>query len=153
MRRIALAAAAAAATLGVGACATQTGPYAYSPYEAGMVARVEEGTILSARPVAFNPQQRGSGALVGGLVGATAGSQFGGDSGGHILGAVIGGLLGAAVGDAVEDGGASHGFAYTIRRDRDGSIVEIAQAEPQPLPVGQRVHISYGERVRVLPVY
>jgi len=46
-----------------------------------------------------------------------------------------------------------HGFAYPIRRDREGPIVGIAQAEPQPLPVGQRVHISYGDRVRVLPVY
>lgn len=155
MSRPLLAAAAAAGLLGLAACETMPGPYAYSPYEAGAIARVEEGTIVSARPVAFGRQQQGSGALVGGLAGATVGSQFGGDSGGHVAGAIIGGLLGAVAGDAVQNNNAraSTGFAYTIRRERDGSLFEVAQPEYQPIPPGTRVHITYGERVRVVPAY
>ena len=140
-------------TLALGACATDPGPYAYSPYEAGMMARVEEGAIVSARPIVFDQHQRGSGAVVGGLSGAVVGSQFGGDAGGHLLGAIIGGMLGAGVGSAVEQGGARNGFAYTVRRQSDGSLFEVAQVEPQPIPVGARVNIVYGDRVRIVPVY
>jgi len=151
MSRLVLACAAVAGTLGLAACAAGPGPYAYRGYEAGRIAHVEEGTIVSARPVVFDPQQRGSGALIGGAAGAAVGSQFGGDTGGRILGGVIGGALGAAAGDAVESGRTTQGYAYTIRRERDGSMVEVAQAETQPLPIGTRVHITYGEQVRVVP--
>ena len=155
MSRLVVASAALAGLISLSACATMPGPYAYSPYEAGAVARVEEGTVVTARPVAFGTQQQGSGALVGGLAGATVGSQFGGDSGGHLAGAIIGGLLGAVGGDAIQNNNAraSTGFAYTIRRERDGSLIEVAQAEPQPIAPGTRVHITYGDRVRVVPAY
>jgi outer membrane lipoprotein SlyB len=153
MSRPLLAALALVGTLTLGACATQPGPYGYSPYEAGTIARVEEGTIVSARPVVFNGQQQGSGAAVGGLAGAAVGSQFGGDTGGHIAGALIGGMLGAVAGDAMQNSSTATGFAYTIRRERDGSLIEVAQAEPQPIPVGARVHITYGDRVRIVPAY
>lgn len=153
MSRRLFAAAALAGTLSLGACATTPGPYAYSPYEAGTIARVEEGTIVSSRPVQFGTQQRGSGALVGGAAGATIGSQFGGDSDGRLFGALLGGILGAVAGDAVQNDGASYGFAYTIRRERDGGLIEVAQAEAQPLAPGTRVHITYGDRVRIVPAY
>jgi outer membrane lipoprotein SlyB len=153
MSRLLILGAALAGTLGLAACATTPGPDGYSPYEAGSIARVEEGTIVSVRPVRFGQQQNGSGAAVGGLAGAAVGSQFGGDTGGHIAGAVIGGLLGAVVGDAVQDGKTTNGFAYTIRRQHDGSLIEIPQAEPYAMPVGARVHITYGDRVRVTPAY
>ena len=151
MSRLLIASAAFVGLIGLSACSTMPGPYAYSPYEAGAIARVEEGTIVSARPVAFGQQQQGSGALVGGVAGAAVGSQFGGDSGGHVAGAIIGGLLGAVAGDAVQNNNAraSTGFAYTIRRERDGSMFEVAQIEPQPIPVGARVHVTYGDRVRI----
>jgi outer membrane lipoprotein SlyB len=152
LRRV-LAPLALVGTLALGACATQPGPYSYSPYEAGMMARVEEGTVVSVRPVRFNDQQPGSGMAVGGLAGAAVGSQFGGDTGGHIIGALIGGMLGMGAGKAIEDGNVGHGFAYTIRRQGDGSLFEVAQVEPQPIPVGSRVHITYGDRVRIVPVY
>ena len=153
MSRRLFAAVALAGTLGLGACATQPGPYAYSPYEAGTIARVEEGVVISSRPVSFGGQQRGSGALVGGAAGATIGSQFGGDTDGRIFGAILGGIMGAVAGDAVQNNQTSYGFAYTIRRERDGSMIEVAQAEPQPLPNGAKVHITYGDRVRIVPAY
>lgn len=153
MSRRILAAAALVGTLSLGACATQPGPYAYSPYEAGTIARVEEGTIVSSRPVSFGSQQRGSGALVGGAAGAAVGSQFGGDTDGRLFGALLGGIMGAVAGDAVQNNNTGYGFAYTIRRERDGSMIEVAQAEPQPLPNGARVHITYGDRVRIVPAY
>lgn len=149
--RARLCAVAALAALGLTACAAQTGPYSYAPYEAGMIARVEEGTIVSARPIRLETYQNGSGGLVGGVAGAAIGSQFGGDTGGTVAGAVIGGLLGAVAGDAIANNENRNGFAYVIRRERDGSMIEIAQPDVQPLPLGMRVHIAYGDRVRVTP--
>jgi outer membrane lipoprotein SlyB len=140
-----------AGVFGLSACATDPGPYAYNRYEAGTIARVEEGVVVAVRPVVFDGQQPGSGAAIGGLAGVAVGSQFGGDTGGHIAGAVIGGILGAVAGDAIANNSQQQGYAYTIRRERDGSMVEIAQVEPQPFPVGARVHITYGDRVRVVP--
>ncbi len=59
----------------------------------------------------------------------------------------MGGLGGALLGTAIASSDRVHGFAYTIQR-RDGGMVEVAQAEHQPIPVGTRVSITYGAGVR-----
>ena len=60
----------------------------------------------------------------------------------------------ALIGNAIASSDRVHGFAYTIRR-RDGRLIEIAQADRQPLPPGTRVSVSYGpgRRARVAPMY
>ena len=67
-------------------------------------------------------------------------------------GALLGGIGGALLGNAIASSDRHPGFAYTIRR-RDGGLVEIAQADPQPIPVGTRVSVAYGGgRARVSPL-
>jgi outer membrane lipoprotein SlyB len=136
---------------GLAACATAPGAYDYAPYETGAAARVEDGVIVSSRPITIGGSKPGSGAVIGGLAGAGVGAQFGGDTGGHLLGAVIGALGGAAIGDAVQTGQTRQGVAYIVRRDYDGASFEVAQPDAEPLPPGARVHIVYGERVRITP--
>lgn len=135
---------------GLAACETAQGPYAYSPYEAGRVSRVDEGVVVGGRPVTFGGSERGSGALIGGAAGAAIGSQFGGDTGGRIAGAIIGGVGGAAAGQAIQQGRTRQGFAYTIRRS-DGTTIEVAQEDAYAIPPNTRVQIIYGDRVRVVP--
>jgi outer membrane lipoprotein SlyB len=142
-----------AAMLSLGACAEDRGPGVYSPYEQGAIAHVEEGIVEGARPIEFGPGDTTGGAIVGGVGGAVAGAALAG-RGDRGVGAVLGGLGGALIGNAIASSDRVHGFAYTIRR-RDGRLIEIAQADPQPLPPGTRVSVSYGpgRRARVAPLY
>jgi outer membrane lipoprotein SlyB len=134
------------AAAGLSACADERGPGYYPPYAEGRIAQVQEGTIVSFRPVEFGPHDTTGGTIIGGVGGAVAGSAIAG-RGDRGVGALLGGLGGALIGNAIASSDRTHGFAYTIRR-RDGGLVEIAQAEPQPIPVGTRVSITYGDGVR-----
>ena len=136
---------------GLSACAEQQGPGYYSPYQQGRIAHVEEGTIVSFRPVQFGPGDTGGATIAGGVGGALIGNAV---AGGRDRGpaTVLGALGGALIGNAVASGSHTNGFAYTIRRS-DGRLIEIAQADPQPIPPGTRVAVSYGEgRARVSPI-
>jgi outer membrane lipoprotein SlyB len=133
------------------ACADTYGPAYYPPYAEGRIARVEEGTIVSYRPVSFGPHDTAEGTVIGGVGGALAGSALAG-RGSHGEGAILGAIGGALLGTAIAGSDRHPGFAYTIRR-RDGALVEIAQADPAPIPVGARVTVSYGAgRARVAPI-
>ena len=141
----------AVAVLGLSACADEMGPRHYSPYEQGQIAQVDTGTVVSFRPIEFGNGNTGTGTVVGGLAGAGVGAAVAGrrDRG---AGAVIGGLGGALLGNAIAKGQRTSGYAYTVRRDRDGSLFEVPQADPQPIPNGVRVNIVYeGGRARIVP--
>ena len=64
--------------LSLTACAEAPGQGRYSAYESGVAAHVEEGEVVSFRPVAISADNSGTGAVVGGVTGAVVGSQFGG---------------------------------------------------------------------------
>ena len=139
------------AAVSLSACAEERGPGYYPPYEQGAIAQVEEGTVVSFRPVQFGPGDTTGGTIVGGVGGAVVGSAVAG-RGDRGVGAVLGGLGGALLGNAIASSNRVNGFAYTIRR-RDGRLVEIAQADAQPIPAGAQVTVSYGEgRARVAPI-
>ncbi len=141
----------ALAVTGLSACADEAGPGYYPPYAEGRIAQVEEGTVVSFRPVTFGPHDTAGGTIIGGVGGAVAGSAIAG-RGDRGVGALLGGIGGALIGNAVASSDRHPGFAYTIRR-RDGGLVEIAQADQQPIPVGARVTVSYGAgRARVAPI-
>jgi outer membrane lipoprotein SlyB len=147
---IALTLTALAATALAG-CAEDRGPGYYPPYAEGRIAQVEEGTIVSYRPVSFGPHDTSEGTVIGGVGGAAAGAALAG-RGSRGEGAILGAIGGAILGNAIASSDRRPGFAYTIRR-RDGGLVEIAQADPQPIPVGARVTVSYGAgRARVAPL-
>ena len=139
------------AVAGLTACADERGPGYYPPYAEGRIAQVEEGTVVSFRPVSFGPHDTAGGTIIGGVGGAVAGSAIAG-RGDRGAGALLGGIGGALLGNAIASSDRHPGFAYTIRR-RDGGLVEIAQADPQPIPVGARVSVAYGAgRARVSPI-
>lgn len=137
---------------GLSACAQDLGPNQYGPYESGVAAHVEEGEIVGVQPVTLDKRNTGTGAVVGGVTGGVVGSQFGGHHSDHVAGGVIGALGGALIGNAIEKSGDKvPGFAYTVRR-ANGELIQVAQADAQAIPVGTRVYISYGARVRIQPV-
>ena len=140
------------AAVSLGACAEERGPGYYPPYEQGAIAHVMEGVVVSSRPVEFGPGDTAGGTIVGGVGGAVVGSAVAG-RGDRGAGAVLGAVGGALLGNAIASGNRVHGFAYTIQRP-DGRLIEIAQADHDPIPTGMRVSVSYGpdRRARVSPL-
>lgn len=151
-RKGVLAAALAASTLvGLSACEEDYGPRRYSPYEAGAPARVEEGTVVAVRPITFGGRDTGAGTAIGAVGGGLAGSAIAG-RGSHFAGGIAGAVLGALAGTAIERSQQQPGFAYVVRFRRDGTEVEVPQPDRYAIPVGTRVVVSYGARVRVTPM-
>lgn len=151
-RRAAVAALAVVSVAGLSACETYDGPERYSAYEAGMPARVDEGRVVDFRPVRFGPNEdnAAAGTVGGAVAGGLIGSAVAGRHDGAALG-IAGALLGAVAGNAIAKGDGRPGFAYIVRR-RDGSTLEVAQPDAGPIPTGTRVYITYGARVRIVPV-
>jgi outer membrane lipoprotein SlyB len=98
MKRITLTAAALAALAALSGCMT-TSPDVVQPYHAQRMSHVQDGTIISIRPVTVDGQQTGAGAVTGGVVGGIAGSSVGGRREGAVVG-VIGAVAGAVIGNA-----------------------------------------------------
>ncbi len=134
-------------------CASGLGANSYEASQVGRVARVEEGTIVAARPITIEAPNSSAkiGTLAGAALGGLAGSEIGGghkaNTAGAIGGAVLGGLAGNAIGKSA---GAQPGFAYTIRLP-SGELVSVTQAGDFAMPAGTPVLIEYGARARVVP--
>ncbi len=136
----------------LGGCTSGLGANDYSRTQAGRIARVDEGIIVSVRAVQFEGSRSGIGTAAGAVIGGAAGSELGGDDTGRLVGGVAGAVLGGLVGAAVEEGTTSStGFAYTIRLARTNELVTIAQGDGQPIAPGTPVFIEYGPRARVVP--
>ena len=141
---------AAVAALSLGACASDLGPSQYERYEAGAPARVEEGRVISSRPITLGGGDRGGATAIGALSGGAVGAQFGGRGVDHATFGIAGAVLGAIAGNAIAKNNEAQGFAYVVRF-RDDSTVEIPQVDAYPIPDGTRVFVSYGDRVRIRP--
>lgn len=149
-RALATVSVAALTATSLAACANDIGPRSYERFDAGIPARVEEGTVVSSRPITLGGTNPGGATVVGGLAGGAVGSQFGGRGVDHATFGIAGAILGALAGNAIAKGNQTPGFAYVISF-RDGSTVEVPQADSAPIPNGTRVFVSYGDRVRVEP--
>jgi len=147
------AAAFAALALALAGCASGLGANTYERGTVGMVARVEEGTVVASRSVVIEGSRTSStvGTAAGAAIGGVAGSEVGGgrkaNTAGAIVGAVAGGVIGNAIGNAATR---QNGFAYTVRL-RSGELVSITQGGDLPLANGTPVLVEYGERARVIP--
>jgi len=152
--RAAAAAAILGVTLALAGCAGGLGPNTYSRGQVGQVGRVESGTIVEASPVLIEGTKSGVGTAAGAVIGGAAGQEIGqGDAArvaGGVAGAVIGGVLGAAAEEGVTR---QQGTRYLVQLDRNGEVITITQADPQPLPPGAQVWVEYGPRTRVTPRY
>ena len=132
---------------GLAACETPNA-YTYAPYEAGQAVPLEPATIVNFRPVRIGGRDSGAGTVGGALIGGASGAAIGGDA----AGAIIGSVAGAVLGNAVERGATrSDGFAYDIRMQRNGRVLEVVQPDQYPIPVGSQVYVSFGPRTRIIP--
>lgn len=143
---------AAVAAVSVGACTTGLGANDYSRAQAGQVNRVDSGTIVASRQVTIEGSRSGLGTGTGAVIGGVAGSQIGGGQDEQIIAGVIGAVAGGLIGAAAEERvTAQPGVEYTVRLDRNGQLITIAQAADIIMPNGTPVFIQYGQRARVTP--
>ncbi|WP_174300696.1 hypothetical protein [Caulobacter sp. S45] len=131
---------------GLAACETPN-TNTYAPYEAGQAVPLESATVVNFRPVRLGGRDTGAGTVGGALIGGASGAAIGGDA----AGAIIGTVAGAVLGNAVERGATrGSGFAYDVRMQRDGRVLEVVQPDQYPISVGSQVYVSFGPRVRII---
>ncbi len=138
-----------AAVVALAACTT-TSPDVISRYDAQRMAVVQDGTILSVRPVKVEGSQSGGGAAAGGVMGAVAGSSVGGSREGIIVG-VLGAVAGAVAGNAIERSTTREEAVEILVQLRNGERRSIVQARGgETLMAGDAVVITTsGGRARV----
>ena len=137
-----------AATLG--ACASSS-PDVIQRGDAQRMSVVQDGVVLSVRPVTVDGSQSGIGATVGGVVGVIGG--LGANSGqreGQILG-VLAGVAGAAAGNAIERFSTREEAVEILIQLKGGERRAIVQAKAaEVLVAGDAVIlITNGSKVRV----
>ena len=102
----------------LGACATSS-PDVVQRYEAQRLSQVQDGTILSVRPVVVDGSQSGLGAAAGGVIGGVAGSSVGGSRESVVVG-VLGAVLGGVLGNAAERTGTRENALEIVVQLRNG---------------------------------
>jgi outer membrane lipoprotein SlyB len=142
-----LVALAAAAVLA--ACST-TSPDVIQRSDAQRMSQVQDGTVLSVRPVVVEGSQSGVGAAAGGIAGGVAGSTVGGHREGAVVG-VLGAVAGAVVGNAVERMGTREEAVEVLVQLKNGERRAIVQAKGnEALQPGDAVIlVSTGGKTRV----
>lgn len=128
----------------------------YNSKQSRRMQQVQEGVILSIRPVKLEGTQSGAGSLAGGLLGGVAGGAIG-HGYGQVAGAAAGAVAGALLGNVVEQGITSaEGLEILVKMSENGKTVAITQeGKPGEFSVGQRVVILHDTRrgdARVAPV-
>ena len=108
------------------ACATSS-PDVIQRGEAQRLSQVQDGTVLSIRPVTVDGSQSGVGTVAGGVIGGVAGSSVGGRREGLAVG-VLGAVLGGVVGNAAERAGTRESAVEILIQLRNGERRAIVQA-------------------------
>ncbi len=140
---------AALAALLLAGCAENINSDHYSSNQAGRVSSVSQCTVLSVRQVGVSDNS-GAGTLLGGVAGGVAGSTIGHGRSANTLGAIGGALVGGLVGSAAEKGLTSQtGLEYILKLD-NGQTISVMQGAAQPLAVGQRCLVLFGNPSRVI---
>ena len=123
MKKIVLAVLVAA----LGACATSS-PDVIQRGDAQRMSQVQDGTILSIRPVTVDGSQSGVGTVAGGVVGGVAGSSIGGRRESVVAG-VLGAVVGGVIGNAAERAGTRENAVEILVQLRNGERRAIVQAQ------------------------
>jgi len=108
------------------ACATSS-PDVIQRGEAQRLSQVQDGTVLSIRPVTVDGSQSGVGTVAGGVIGGVAGSSVGGHREGLAVG-VLGAVIGGVVGNAAERAGTRESAVEILIQLRNGERRAIVQA-------------------------
>jgi len=140
---------AALAVAALAACST-TSPDVIQKGDAQRMSQVQDGTVLSVRPVVVEGSQSGVGAAAGGVAGGVAGSTVGGRRENAVVG-VLGAVAGAVVGNAVERYGTREEAVEILVQLRNGERRAIVQAKGnETLQPGDAVIlVSTGGKTRV----
>lgn len=140
----------AAVTVAALAACTTTSPDVIDKNQAQRLSTVQDGVILSIRPVVVEGSQSGIGATAGGIAGGVAGSTVGGHREGVVVG-VIGAVVGGVVGNAVERFGTREEAVELLIQLKNGERRSIVQAKAgETLNPGDSVIlVTTGGKVRV----
>ncbi len=125
----------------------------YDRKQARRLQNVEQGVIVSIRPVKLEGTHSGSGSLAGGLLGGVAGGAIG-HGYGQVAGAAVGAVAGALIGDAIEQGvTSSNGYEAVVKLNSGKSIAVMQEGNPNEFHKGQRVVILHDRRgdARIAP--
>jgi outer membrane lipoprotein SlyB len=139
----------AALIASLAACATSS-PDVIQRGDAQRLSQVQDGTVLSIRPVTVDGSQSGLGAAAGGVVGGVAGSSVGGHREGIAVG-VLGAVLGGVLGNAAERAGTRENAVEIIVQLRNGERRAIVQAQGNEslVPGDAVVLVTSGGKTRV----
>jgi outer membrane lipoprotein SlyB len=116
----------AAIVASLAACATSS-PDVVQRGDAQSLSQVQDGTVLSIRPVTVDGSQSGAGAVAGGVIGGVAGSSVGGSRESLAVG-VLGAVLGGVIGNAAERAGTRENAVEMLIQLRNGERRAIVQA-------------------------
>jgi outer membrane lipoprotein SlyB len=139
------------AALSLAGCGPSYSPDTYATNAAQQANKVDEGVIVGVRPVRISAQGA-AGGVAGAAAGGIAGSQVGAgptSAFGAIGGSVIGGIAGVTAEHIVGD---AEGFEYIVRK-ANGDMLSVAQKDPKPLRVGQKVLVIGGPQARIVADY
>jgi outer membrane lipoprotein SlyB len=134
----------------LGACASSS-PDVIQRGEAQRMAQVEDGVLLSVRPVTVDGSQSGIGGAVGGVVGAVGGfSGSGVQREAQVLG-VLAGVAGAAAGNALERFSTREEALELLVQLKGGERRAIVQAKGSEVftPGDPIIIVTTGGKVRV----
>ena len=133
----------------LGACATSS-PDVIQRGDAQRLSQVQDGVVLSVRPVVVDGSQSGIGAAAGGVVGGIAGSGVGGRRDGAVVG-VLAAVAGAVAGNAIERMGTREEAVELLVQLKGGERRAIVQAKGSEVlnPGDAVILVTTGSKVRV----
>ena len=136
---------------------SNTSPTNVSSSDAQKVTAIEYGVIKSSSPVKIKGESNWIGATAGGMIGGLLGTQICGEE--EIIGTkcqdiavVYGTIGGAAIGTVAQAMLGNHdGFQYIVNIDDNDKDSAFVQGDKNPMNIGQRVVIIYGNDIRIMP--
>ena len=136
---------------------TNTAPTSVKTSDAQKITSIEYGIIKSSSPIKIKGESNWIGATAGGLIGGLLGTQICGEE--EIIGTkcqdiavVYGTIGGAAIGTVAQAMLGNHdGFQYIVNMDDSDKDSAFVQGDKNPMNIGQRVVIIYGNDIRVMP--
>jgi len=133
-------------------CAPDYSPNTYSGNAVQQANKVERAVVIGFRQVKISANGT-IGAVTGGAAGGVLGSQVDASGIDSALGTVGGTLVGGIVGTTIEHATAdTTGWEYIVRKP-DGDLLSVAQREPTPIPLGEKVLVITGNQARIVPDY
>ena len=136
---------------------SSTSPTNVKTSDAQKITAVEYGIIKSSSPIKIKGESNWIGATAGGMIGGLLGTQVCGEE--EIIGTkcqdiavVYGTIGGAAIGTVAQAMLGNHdGFQYIVNMDDSDKDSAFVQGDKNPMNIGQRVVIIYGNDIRVMP--